>query len=183
MNEQTQETNQPTSAAALRAKSRQSITNPGTGNTYIVRRATSDTMIKSGHLPSDFFFEQAQRITQDADDEDDRATPANLTSEELGGFKDDNLLRVGEITRAIVSCCLLSPRVVERVEDEADASVIEYEDIPPEDRAYIRAWYEYRLDEQKIKLESGGEVTRQEAENFPAGKRQSEPDRTGSNGE
>lgn len=169
---------QVTSAAALRAKRRETITNPATGNTYIARRASAETMIKSGILPADFFFEQAKLVTED-ETADDATASDDLTPERLAGFKDKNLVRVEEITRAIVSTSLLSPRVVAHVEDENDPNVIEYEDIPLEDRRYIRDWYDYRLDEQKINLEGGAEVTRQEVANFPACERPSKPDRAG----
>ena len=180
MSEQVQSTQtQPTSAIHLRAKSRQTITNPATGNTYLVRRASAEAMIKSGHLPDDFFFEQAELVMRDEAEADDDATSDKLTADRLIGFKDDNLIRVEAITRAVVSTCLLSPRVVAKVEDETDESAVEYDDIPIEDRTYIRAWYEYRLDEQKIALKDGSEVTRREVSNFPAGERESEPDRAG----
>jgi hypothetical protein len=179
MSEQTQETNQPTSAAALRARSRPTITNPETGNSYVVRRATTESMIKSGYLPDDFFFTQAQALTEDVP-EDEGAD--KLTADKLIGFKDDNLLRVEAITRAIVAQCLLRPRVVKAVEDDADESVVEYEDIPAPDRQYIRAWYEYRLEDSTINLKDGSEVTRQEVSNFPPGEQQSELDRAGDGG-
>jgi len=171
-----------TSAAELRAKSRPTITNPETGNSYQVRRVSGEALIKSGYLPDNFFYEQAKGVMLATDEDEQPDEKKKLDPESLTYFKDDNLLRVNAATRAIVTCCLLKPRVVERVEDESDPDTVEYEDIPLSDRAYIRAWYDYRLEDQKISLEDGGEVTRREAVNFPAGERQGEPDRAGDGG-
>ncbi len=175
-----------TGGASLRAKSRVKITNPDTGNTYTVRRPTTQSMIKSGHLPDDFFYTQAGRLFADQ-----QAAPGDNPAEgeetpeenrDLSGFKDQNLLRVEAITRAIVTASLFWPRVVERVEDEADESVVEYDDIPASDRDYIRAWYEYRLEESTVALKDGGEVKTGEVKTFPAGEQAGQPDRARTGG-
>jgi hypothetical protein len=165
MNEQTQETNQPTSAAALRAAARPFITNPDTGNTYQVRRPTLASLIKANVMPENFFSRALERVAKKDFD---------------GELTDQDLLHSDEVKRLVVTHCLFKPRVVDVVTDADADDVIEYEDIPGSDRAYIHAWFQGTLESSTVETTSG-EVTQTELDTFSPVERSGEPVGAGEN--
>ena len=125
---------QPVSGAALRSKARQLITNPETGNTYLVRKPTFVQVIKTGVLPADYVSEVAKRRAQKAQEEGeegrgDSAAP-NLWTEEA-------ILEGDSITRAYVTAALIQPQIVEDPQADDECA---YEDIPESDRQFIYLW-------------------------------------------
>lgn len=155
-------TDQPTSAASLREKARPLIINPATGNTYRVRRPTLASLIKAKVMPENFFAKSMERVAKKDFGE--------------SGLTDEDLLRSDEVTRMIVTLCLLSPRVVDEVKD-GDDDAVEYEDIPPEDRNFIHAWYRGALEASTVETQSG-EVAQSELDTFSPVEQSSQPART-----
>lgn len=158
-----EETIQPTSGAALRAKARPFITNPDTGNTYQVRKPTITDMIKVGVLPENFIAKSITAVAQ-----------GNIPSGEL---TDEDLKNTEAVRRVAVTCAINGGgklRVVEHAEADDE---IEYEDILLSDREYIHKWTKGETEGATVETKDG-EVTQLELDNFSSLERQGEPDST-----
>ncbi len=162
MTQETQDQDAPgvVSGAALRAKARQYITNPETGNTFYARRPTLEKVIEIGELPAALV---AQIVTKPEDEEGEAAEPSDEEKKRA-------VLTFEHIRRAVVTAALLNPRVVKAPEADDECS---YADILPSDRLYIHSWVKGTAPGATVATE-GGAVAVKDLTGFPAGGRRGE---------
>jgi hypothetical protein len=154
------------SGKALREQSRNYVTNPETGNTYLMRKPLMSDLIKANVLPENFVAQTLVNLGREAQGN------AELT--------DRDLLESEGVQRALVTASMMLPKIVETAIEEDE---IEYKDIPASDRNYLFRWCTGKLPAREVETEGGEPVTISQLETFPAEQSGGEPQGSGDNDE
>lgn len=148
---------QPTSGAELRNKARTLVTNPETGNTFLLRRPSIPQLVAVNVLPENYVGKALANEKTEGESGDGEAPDDGFTT-------DAEILSGDAIRRAYVLASCLKPRIVKNptADDEC-----EYEDLLPSDRIFIHNW---AAGFQKVEAE-GGELDGESLHTFSGSER------------